>query len=179
MYSPEANPTGRAAPRVITPQTPARPSRWLSRSMTTRLLSIGLLILFWFGLAYGLDDPDTLPGPIAVAGLIAGEWANGELMRHLSATLLRVAAAFVLAMAIGTALGLFMGRRPGANRWLDAWLVVFLNIPALVTIVLAYLWIGLNEGTTLSVIGSSSYFSSRTCPLPSSRCSQLRARVHP
>ena len=152
MYSPEANPTGRAAPRVITPQTPARPSRWLSRSMTTRLLSIGLLILFWFGLAYGLDDPDTLPGPIAVAGLIAGEWANGELMRHLSATLLRVAAAFVLAMAIGTALGLFMGRRPGANRWLDAWLVVFLNIPALVTIVLAYLWIGLNEVAAIAAV---------------------------
>ena len=120
--------------------------------MTTRLLSIGLLILFWFGLAYGLDDPDTLPGPIAVAGLIAGEWANGELMRHLSATLLRVAAAFVLAMAIGTALGLFMGRRPGANRWLDAWLVVFLNIPALVTIVLAYLWIGLNEVAAIAAV---------------------------
>ena len=120
--------------------------------MTTRLLSIGLLILFWFGLAYGLDDPDTLPGPIAVAGLIAGEWANGELMRHLSATLLRVAAAFMLAMAIGTALGLFMGRRPGANRWLDAWLVVFLNIPALVTIVLAYLWIGLNEVAAIAAV---------------------------
>ena len=38
-----------------------------------------------------------------------------------------------------------MGRSRTVDRWLDPWLVVFLNLPALVVIVLCYLWIGLDE----------------------------------
>lgn len=77
---------------------------------------------------------------------------DGDLLFHLRATLLRVVAAFVLAMSIGIALGLLMGRRPAVDRWLDPWLVVFLNLPALVVIVLCYLWIGLNEVAAVAAV---------------------------
>ncbi|MBO6755665.1 MAG: ABC transporter permease subunit [Roseibium sp.] len=110
-----------------------------------RLASLGLLLLGWSALAVGVADPETLPGPIFVAGLIVREILDGALLYHVAVTLARVAAAFFLAMSIGLAIGLFMGRRPAADRWLDPWLVVFLNLPALVTIVLCYLWIGLTE----------------------------------
>mgnify|MGYP002653651075 CR=1 FL=1 len=44
---------------------------------------------------------------------------------------------FWVAPLIGGALGLWMGRVPAADRWLNPSLLVLLNIPALVVIVLA------------------------------------------
>ena len=55
-------------------------------------------------------------------------------------------------MAMGGALGLFMGRSGRADRWLDPWLIAFLNLPALVTIVLCYLWIGLTETAAVAAV---------------------------
>jgi NitT/TauT family transport system permease protein len=45
-----------------------------------------------------------------------------------------------------------MGRSRATDRWLDPWLIVFLNLPALVTIVLCYLWIGLNEVAAVTAV---------------------------
>jgi NitT/TauT family transport system permease protein len=55
-------------------------------------------------------------------------------------------------MSIGMALGLLMGRSRTADRWLDPWLIVFLNLPALVAIVLCYLWIGLTEAAAITAV---------------------------
>ncbi len=114
-------------------------------NVSIRLVSISLLFAVWAVLSAVLGTPDILPAPWTVAQLIISEAISGPLFYHLGTTLARVAAAFVLAMSIGVAFGLLMGRRQNLNRWLDPWLVVFLNLPALVTIVLCYLWIGLTE----------------------------------
>ncbi|MCK5924010.1 MAG: ABC transporter permease subunit [Methylococcales bacterium] len=53
--------------------------------------------------------------------------------------------AFVVAMLIGSAIGISLGMNDGLNRFFDPWVILFLNIPALVVIVLAYIWFGLNE----------------------------------
>ena len=44
-----------------------------------------------------------------------------------------------------------LGMMPVANRFFDPWVVLLLNIPALVVIVLAYVWLGLTE---LAAIGA-------------------------
>ena len=87
-----------------------------------------------------------------VFSLVLAELRSGELLFHISATLLRVLLAFVLAMSIGTLIGLILGRNKLADSWLDAWVVIFLNIPALVTIVLSYLWIGLTEVAAITAV---------------------------
>lgn len=118
----------------------------------TALISIaGLVLLWWLG-SLTLRDPSLLPDPLTVAGLIGREAASGALPYHLTATLARVVAAFILSMCIGMAIGLFMGRNERADRWLDSWLITFLNLPALVTIVLCYLWIGLNEAAAIAAV---------------------------
>lgn len=68
------------------------------------------------------------------------------------ATLGRVAAAFAVAMAVGLASGLWMGRHPAANAWFDNLLIILLNLPALVTIVLCYIWIGLSEVAAITAV---------------------------
>ena len=105
---------------------------------------IGSLLLIWW-LAASLADSRLLPGPAAVLSFLARETASGELPYHLSVTLARVAVAFVLAMTIGAAIGLAMGRSRLADGLAEPWIILHLNTPALVLIVLAYVWIGLSE----------------------------------
>ncbi|ARE39086.1 Taurine transport system permease protein TauC [Rhodovulum sp. P5] len=112
---------------------------------------LGLLAL-WIGAAALTADPQILPQPFALIGPFWREMLSGELPYHLGHTLLRVVWAFGLAMTLGLALGLVMGRFPRIDRWLDPWLVVFLNLPALVLIVLCYLWIGLNETAAIAAV---------------------------
>src|SRR5262249_61793401 len=83
--------------------------------------------------------------PGAVLNYIWDESVHGDLLTELGITLWRVAASFVVAMLIGSVIGLAMGEMPALNRVLDPWLIVLLNLPALVIIILAYVWFGLNE----------------------------------
>jgi NitT/TauT family transport system permease protein len=45
-----------------------------------------------------------------------------------------------------------MGRSKAVDRYADAWLVVLINMPALVTIIFAYIWIGLNEPAAILAV---------------------------
>src|SRR5207237_2082669 len=56
------------------------------------------------------------------------------------------------AMVLGIAVGTAMGRRPPVDRFFDSWLVLFLNIPALVIIVLCYVWFGLVEWAAILAV---------------------------
>jgi NitT/TauT family transport system permease protein len=80
------------------------------------------------------------------------EARSGALALNLGVTLARVAAAFIIAMALGSALGLIMGRSRVSDRLGDPWLIVLLNLPALVIIVLAYIWAGLTETAAVSAV---------------------------
>ncbi|HEY9549852.1 MAG TPA: ABC transporter permease subunit [Kiloniellaceae bacterium] len=116
-----------------------------------RLISIVVFLLLWAGLA-ALADSNEVPGPLAVLGFLVREAAAGELFYHLAATLARVAAAFTIAMAIGTAVGVLMGQHRRLDRLLDPWIILLLNLPALVVIVLCYIWIGLTEAAAVTAV---------------------------
>src|SRR5947209_208162 len=93
-----------------------------------------------------------LPGPPAVLQVMIAEASSGALFVHLGATLARVALSFVLAMSLGSAIGYLMGRVKLADRLGDPWLILLLNLPALVVIVLAYIWAGLTEAAAIAAI---------------------------
>ncbi len=119
--------------------------------LVTVPLSLLALVLIWAALS-AFMPVDLLPPPLTVLALAADEWRNGDLLFHLGATLARVLAAFVLAMAIGAAIGIALGLSGRANRAFDPWLIVALNVPALVTIVLCYLWFGLTEVAAVAAV---------------------------
>ncbi len=115
--------------------------------MTQRFLRVWVLlglVLVWQLLAMLLESR-SLPAPSAVLETLGQELFQGELLFHLGATLGRVAVSFTLAMLIGVALGILMGSRSLWNNVLDVLLILGLNIPALVTIILCYIWLGLGE----------------------------------
>jgi NitT/TauT family transport system permease protein len=122
---------------------PALGARWEPAA------SVALLLLGWQALATLADDR-TFPGPTEVLDAIVQGLVSGPLLGDLAATLQRVALAFLASMAIGVAAGLALGRLPIADRWLGPLLLVLLNVPALVTIVLAYVALGLTEPALLA-----------------------------
>lgn len=109
-----------------------------------RLASLVLFVAVWW-VASLFAGAQMLPGPHAVLAAIVAEARTGELFFQTGVTLLRVFFAFTLAMVVGTAIGLLMGRFKLADRLGDPWLIVLLNLPALVIIVLAFIWGGLTE----------------------------------
>jgi NitT/TauT family transport system permease protein len=116
-----------------------------------RAASFVALLAIW-QVASLLIGPRLLPPPATVAAVLAVEFADGSLPYHVAITLARMAGAFVIAMLIGTAIGVAMGRLPRLDRFFDGWLVLFLNIPALVTIVLCYVWFGLVEAAAIAAV---------------------------
>lgn len=121
------------------------------RSTGTLLASLMALLALWFGAAL-LIGSRAFPSPSEVLAVLIRDAVSGELFFHLGMTLMRVAAAFVLAMAIGSAIGIGLGRSRRADRFFDPWVILFLNVPALVTIVLAYIWFGLNEAAAIGAV---------------------------
>lgn len=115
------------------------------------VLSVAGFLLVWL-IAAEIAQSRLLPGPGAVLDYIYQETLHGDLLSQLGITLWRVIAAFVIAMVIGSAVGLLMGQIPAANRVLDPWLIVLLNLPALVIIILAYVWFGLNEAAAIGAV---------------------------
>lgn len=77
---------------------------------------------------------------------------SGQLPFHLGVTLLRLVASFSIAMLLGCAIGIILGRNKKLDAFFDNWLVIFLNIPALVTIILCYVWFGLVESAAILAV---------------------------
>jgi len=120
-------------------------------NVASRLFSLIVMVAAWYA-GSEIAGQRMMPGPQTVGFALWAEAQSGALAFHLGATLARVAVAFVIAMAIGTALGVWMGRSRLADRLADPWLVALLNLPALVIIVLAYVWAGLTEAAAITAV---------------------------
>lgn len=117
----------------------------ISRPARARTLSLLVFFGLWWVAALLAASPALLPAPPAVLAFAWHAIASGVMPLNIAITCLRVLAAFVLSMLAGTAIGYLAGRSAEADTWLDPWIVILLNLPALVVIVLAYVWIGLND----------------------------------
>ncbi len=123
-------------------------------AISSTLISLAMLLALWQAVSL-VADPRLFPPPLDVFDALTREVMNGEMALHLTATLARVAAAFTLSMLIGFAIGYLIGRSDSANRLIDPWLILLLNAPALVIIVLAYIWFGLNEAAAVGAVALS------------------------
>ena len=108
------------------------------------IASVAALITIWWLASLWLGR-DSLPTPMDVLTVMAQQAQSGELFVHTGITLWRVIASFTIAIIIGMTIGLLMGTFAKTNEILDPWLLFFLNLPALVVIILAYIWLGLTE----------------------------------
>jgi NitT/TauT family transport system permease protein len=90
----------------------------------------------------------TTPGPWSChrdSNLFWTIVSESGLACNLGFTLFRAAAGFFSAMIIGSIIGIVLGRVKKLDRFFDGWVVLGLNLPALVVGILCYVWFGLTE----------------------------------
>jgi hypothetical protein len=116
-----------------------------------RVLSLAALLALW-ALVAALAHSRLLPDPWSVGAAILADIRSGELPFQMACTLARVFAAFSVAFTLGVIAGYAMGRWKTVDRYADSWLIVLLNLPALVVIIFAYVWIGLNETAAIVAV---------------------------
>jgi NitT/TauT family transport system permease protein len=115
----------------------------------SRVLSLFLFVAVWQVAALALGA-HYLVGPDATLVAILKELRAGDMLFNFGVTLARALAGFSLAMLVGSAIGLALGRSQTLDRLVDPWLVILLNTPALVVIIYGYIWLGLTETAVLA-----------------------------
>ena len=126
------------------------------RQNALRGASLAVILAVWIVGAL-VAGPRLLPSPVAVFAVIVEEASSGALFFNVAITLARVGVAFGIAMLAGTALGILMGRSRTANDLFDLPLIVLLNLPALVIVVLAYIWAGLTETAAILAVAINKF----------------------
>lgn len=140
--------TGRGGAAVQPPRPGILANVTPALTIAASLIALGLI----WALAASLWGSRVFPSPAEVWHVLVKETASGELPFHLGMTLGRVAAAYVVAMAVGSVIGILLGSNRRADQFFNPWVTLFLNIPALVVIVLAYIWFGLNEAAAIGAV---------------------------
>jgi NitT/TauT family transport system permease protein len=123
----------------------------VQRELLTRLASLAVLLLVW-QMTASVAQSRFLPTVTSVLAAMLQQTLSGALPWNLGITLGRVAVAFALSIVAGCALGIAMGRSRQIDLWLDNIVTVLLNLPALVLIVLFYVWFGLNETAAIAAV---------------------------
>ncbi len=133
--------------------------RWpFSRQFSLSLLSVGLLLLLWWGItALGLVAPLFLPPPQVVLQkliLIASPqgFMDATLWQHLGASLARMLVALFFAALIGIPVGIAMGLSPAIRGLLDPLIELYRPVPPLAYLPLMVIWFGIGETSKILLI---------------------------
>ena len=112
------------------------------------LLSALLLLAVWMIASAGVSTA-VLPSPLKVASAIQAALADGYFWSDMRVTFGRLIAAFALAMVLATVAGLTIGTVGWVARVFEPWVTVAASVPSLLLIVIAYLWLGLNDTSAI------------------------------
>jgi NitT/TauT family transport system permease protein len=107
-------------------------------------MSLPLLLLVWHVLAVVVSHR-LFPTPVSVGAEMVDLAINARLFEDMGKTLTRAAIAFVVAMTLGIVIGGIIGRFQLTDRLFGSWVLIGLNIPAIVVAIACYIWLGLTE----------------------------------
>ena len=114
------------------------------------LLVAALLVLWWWG---ATRVPSfVLPGPQKVGLALASLWHSDSFGIDVAATCRRVLSGFVLAINVGTGLGLTLGASRVLARFFEPVLTVFNTVSSAIWAIFAIIWFGISDATTVFVV---------------------------
>ena len=145
---------------VLTEQELAIPSSKakgvIPEALILRVASLAVLLVVWQFLSLMLTAR-YVPGPLLTLSALAENIASGAILRHFTATMLRMLVSFALAMALGVVIGTLMGLYRRCEQTLDLWVMVGLTIPSLCYIIVSFLWLGLNDRAAVLAISWTTF----------------------
>jgi NitT/TauT family transport system permease protein len=127
------------------------------RDTLPALVVVALLIALWSAVVVASQSA-IFPTPWQVVTGTLELVQDGTLWRHIGASLFRVGSGFLLAVAVGVPLGLWMGWVPGAFRTLNPIFQMLRPISPIAWIPIAILWFGVGNASPIYLIFISSVF---------------------
>ncbi|TGE38269.1 ABC transporter permease [Desulfosporosinus fructosivorans] len=118
-----------------------------------------LIIILWEILSgLGWLNIYLIPPPSQILDRLLIITGNGELMKHIGASLYRVVCGFSLALSIALPLGFLLGLVPAVRGFLAPILSFFQQIPGIAWIPMFILWLGIDEASKIAIIVYSAFF---------------------
>lgn len=122
---------------------------------------IGGLLMGWEGgVRTGAISPLLAPAPSAIVRQLVTLLLNGEMLVHVGATLMRMAAGLMVGAGAGVLLGLAMGWLPPLRRTLDPIVSAFHPIPKVALFPLLIVVLGIGESSKVAAIALAAFFPS-------------------
>ena len=123
------------------------------------LLSPLLFLLVWEGtVQIGWLDYRFFPPPSTVLTIFGRMLVDGELWSHLSISLWRVLAGFVVAALPAITLGLLMGWFRSLYAFFDPLIAAIYPVPKIALLPLFLIWFGLGETTKIATVAVAVFF---------------------
>jgi ABC-type nitrate/sulfonate/bicarbonate transport system permease component len=119
---------------------------------------LGLIALWQAGDSLGLIPTLFLPAPVDIAVALYHLTISGELWKHLSASLARLAVGWIVGTVVGIGMGLAIGlwssmRSPGM-----AVVSALFPIPKIALVPLFIIWFGIGEGSKIITLAFGVFF---------------------
>ena len=131
---------------------PSRSRRWLSGAWPP-LVALGLLLLAW-ELAYrsGIQPTYALPSPMDVGLTVRDQLADGRLPEAMWTSLSRGGLGFLIALAVGTPLGLVIARVSAVRRGIGPLVSSLQSLPAVAWVPAAIIFFGIGNTAIYAVV---------------------------
>ncbi|MGV9237257.1 ABC transporter permease [Streptomyces nigra] len=133
-------------------RTPFR--KTLTQKVLPPVVAVLLVLALWqFLVSSGIaDDPTKLPPPSAVWDELREAWLEGTLHQYVWTSVSRGLLGFLLALAIGTPLGLIVARVRFIRAAIGPILSGLQSLPSVAWVPPAVIWLGLNDRMMFAVI---------------------------
>lgn len=125
----------------VQPQDPPWKRLLFKTVLQPKVASVLVILLGWI-VASALLPTDVMPSPLDVLKEAKHIASGDNPLQAIGITMLRILAAWVVAMAIGIPLGVLMASGRFFDGVLRDWVLVFMALPILIWALLAVVWFG-------------------------------------
>lgn len=131
---------------------PARSRGALAKVLPPVVLLVALIVAWQLYVVIAQPRPDIAPGPLQVLGALGDAWGSGRLQEAVLTSLERGAVGFIIAIAVGTPLGLLLAEWTPLRRAAGPLISGLQVLPSVAWVPAAIIWFGLSEATVYFVI---------------------------
>ncbi|MGW0656966.1 ABC transporter permease [Streptomyces umbrinus] len=117
------------------------------------IVAVALVLVVWQVLVWAkVTDSYKLPAPSAVWDEVSEAWVQGTLLEYIWTSVSRGLLGFLMALVIGTPLGLLVARVKFVRAAIGPILSGLQSLPSVAWVPPAVLWLGLNDSMMYAVI---------------------------
>ncbi|WP_052851196.1 ABC transporter permease [Streptomyces avicenniae] len=132
---------------------PGRVWRVLLTKVVPPIVAIALVLIVWQLVYLAEVQPHyLLPGPADVWGEVNEMWREGTLLEYIWTSTSRGILGFLVAVAVGTPLGLLVARVKLVRAAIGPILTGLQSLPSIAWVPAAIIWFGLTNGTIYAVV---------------------------